>query len=335
MKLSHSIHKGIMETAVGSLVNKFKIKRRRDTLFFDSIVLDYFKLCEKQKYEKEMTELVKTWMIMYGSSLIPSTLKKINPLFFFNRIFKWVWINLGYMTNITLTKKGKKLIIKTIDEQHVNKIGINSLSIGGYQGFLSILFKKDVKYINSKKEGKEVEYIYELTDKEVEIKEHSRKYYLEKNKVLKIKGFTLKDALKMKIFQLKNNTFYFRGKKISPLENTLFHLIANKGILLNEINKISYKYFKEIKIESDTKGKLNLLKTLLQIMGWGVITIKMKTQKEIIIQIKYPPHGFQIEKDNWEFLIRTIQGYLQTINKKFEIEQEKYSDNILTITYKV
>ena len=332
MKLSHAIHKGIIETTVGSLFNKFKIKRRRDTMFFDDIVLNYFKLCKREGYEEEMRGIVERWMIIYSSSFLPKIFKKAKQVFFFNKAFKKVWINLGYMDDITLTKKGGELIIETLNERHVKEIGLNALSIGGYQGFLSALFEKKILFKSAKIKGNKTIYKYKLTDKEIEIKHKSKEEYLKKNDIPKMEGFCLRDALKMKVFQIKENNIYFRGKKVSPLENTLFHLISNKKILTKQITKLSYDYFKKFKIQGGKEGKLKLLKTLLQVMGWGIVKIASK-EKEIIIKIEHPPHGLQLEKDNWTFLIKAIEGYLKVINKKIRVEKQEYKSDNLKLTY--
>ena len=237
------------------------------------------------------------------------------------------------MDNIILTKTGNLLAIKTINEEHVKKIGLNALSIGGYQGFLSVLFGKEVKYKKAVLNGNICIYEYELTNNKIKPKHHSKEIYLKSNKLPNLKGFSLKDALKMKIFQLKKNNVYFRNKKISPLENTFFHLLSNKKILLREVTRISKKYFQEVfEKKSRPEEKLRLLKTLLQVMGWGVIKIKFE-KKGIVVKIDYPPHGLQLEGDNWSFLARTIEGCLQNISGEIKLKKFEYKNKSLIITY--
>ena len=70
------------------------------------------------------------------------------------------------------------------------------------------------------------------------------------------------------------------------------------------------------------------LKTLLQTMGWGIITIVSK-DKEIMIEIRKPPFGIQKEDDNWNFIIQTILGYLWLINKKYKIKNIRAGKKLL------
>ena len=145
-----------------------------------------------------------------------------------------------------------------------------------------------------------------------------KRIYNKLNYIISPKGFTLKDAFKKNIFHLRENKIYFRGNPLYPVENTIFHLISDSGILLEKIPYISYNYFKKIIKDSSDIKKLILLKTLLQTMGWGIVTIIPK-ENEIIIDIKNPPYGFQVERDRWDFLINTIMGYIWLIDKDFRI----------------
>ena len=146
-------------------------------------------------------------------------------------------------------------------------------------------------------------------------------------------GFTLKDALKRGLFQLKNgNKIYFRGRSLIPIENTVFHLFSNEKILLEKVPILSYEYFSGI-IEKSAKNenKLTLLKNILQAMGWGSITIVIKDG--ILVKIDNPPYGSQMERDNWLFLINVILGYLWLLDKKFTISRIKESYQRLEIHY--
>jgi len=141
--------------------------------------------------------------------------------------------------------------------------------------------------------------------------------------------------LKNKIFQLKGkNSIYFRGKRLSIVENTIFHLTGNRSILLDKVPHISYDFFEQI-IEKDSadERKLTLLKTLLQTMGWGIIKISYRNKKIILIEIKNPPYGFQLEKDNWNFLIRVILGYLWFLDKDLKLVNIESSYKHLNIIY--
>jgi len=67
-------------------------------------------------------------------------------------------------------------------------------------------------------------------------------------------------------------------------------------------------------------------------MGWGIVKLKFK-KNEVVIKIDYPPHGLQLEKDNWEFLTRTIEGYLLNMNDSLKLKSTRFKNNSLIITY--
>jgi len=319
MRLSYSLSKNILETAVGGIFNKFSIKNRRNVFFFDDIPLTYVKECEKEGYENEIRIISQKWMIMALKQLIPSVVKKLLPQTFFNFILKKIWKNMGYMDDIQLIKKDEIVKIKTKNELNVKAIGINNFSIGVYMGVLSALYESQIEVINVEKLNNICIYSFKIKNEPFFVESKDKKLYDKLNYLPEDKGSSLRDALKSHIFQLKRNKIYFRGRGIGIIENTFFHLVGNWGILLERVSQISYNYFKEIVEESSSKEKLILLKTLLQVMGWGVVTI-VKNQNEIIVEIKNPPYGFQTEKDNWDFLIRTILGYLWLIDKNFKIK---------------
>jgi len=178
--------------------------------------------------------------------------------------------------------------------------------------------------------------VYELDGICTAIKSKSKGQYNKLNYIEEdIRGVDLKNALEKNILHLsKGNKLYFRGKFLCPIENTIFHLIGNKGIMLNKISEISYDYFSIlIDDESNIERKLILLKTLLQVMGWGVVKIVIKSDTKISVDIKNPPYGLQLEKDKWDFLLRTIQGFLWLINTNFKIEKINEGYKRITVDY--
>jgi predicted RNA methylase len=67
-------------------------------------------------------------------------------------------------------------------------------------------------------------------------------------------------------------------------------------------------------------------------MGWGILTIAQR-KRDVIIEIKNPPYGLQKEKDNWNFLVSMIEGYLWNINKNFKTISVKENFKYLRIRY--
>jgi hypothetical protein len=334
MRLSESLNKNIIEVTAGRLLNKFKIKSRRNVLFFEDILANYIKECEKAGYEREMERVAQNWCILTTKQLVPDYIKKL-PFSLLFSILKIVWFNLGTIDDLKIVKNNNIVEIKTKNEAITRTIGKNECSKGFYAGILNVLSKSEVECIKAMQTRKSCNYIYEIKDKHFrEIKTKEKENYDKLNQLPNIKGITLKDALKANIFQLKNNNkLYFRGKSLWYVENTGFHILGNRKILLERIPHLSYNYFKNIikKYSTDTE-KLTLLKTLLQLMGWGIVKI-ISQEKKILFELSYLPYGLQMEKDNWNLLISTILGYLWLINKNFEIENIKEHHRKILITY--
>jgi hypothetical protein len=309
-----------METVVGGILNKFKVKSRRSTLFFEDILADYIKMCEDAGYEKEMGLIGQKWGMLGTQQLGPTSLKKrFPPSLCLNVFVKKVWINIGLLDDYYFFKKGNVIKIKTKNEFITRIIGKNEFVTAIHKGILNVMFQQEPRITGITQTKQFAQHNFELDGHPFDFKFKEKTTYDQLNHLPKIRGFILKDALKKNIFQLK--------------ENTLFHIISNQGPLLEKVHHISYSYFDKI-IEKDASDnrKLILLKTLLQIMGWGIVNILFEKNK-IIIEIKNPSYGLQIEKDNWDFLIRVILGYLWLLNKDFEITDINIGYKNLVITY--
>ena len=334
MRLSESLRKNIMEATINGVLNKFKGKSRRDILFFEDILADYVKECEDAGYKKEMKLISQKWASMV-QQVIPKTLRKLSPLFLLNVIMKKAWTNIGILDDLHITKENNIIKITTKNEALTRIVGKNEFSVGSYTGILNALYNSQLECIDVIQTKETSRYTFKFKNKSFKMKTKDKDLYNSLNYLIPNKGFTLKDALEKNIFQLKeNNRIYFRGKGIGPVENTIFHLISNQNMLLKKVPDISYKYFSEI-IEKDSSNdrKLALLKVLLQVMGWGTIKIIIKSENEVLFKIHNQPYGLQLEKDNWDFLIKTILGYLWILDKKFKITDVKYSHRRLKILY--
>lgn len=334
MELSHSLHKGMMETTVGSLVNKFKIRKRRNTLFFEDIIAEYIHECDVAGYHDELREMGRQWFFCVLSSLTPQPLLVLPPETLLNLIYRKMWINLGILDELVATKKNNIIEVKTKNEAVTRLMGANSFLFGVYAGALNVSTGKDVKYLSSDQNKKQATYSFELNSIECKLEAKKKRVYDQLNKFEPVKGFTLKDALNSNVITMKKNRLYFRGKSLVPIENTVFHLASNKGILLDKLPSISYDYFhKLVSNEHKIESKLALLKTLLQVMGWGEVIITFKTEREITVRISHPPHGFQPEEDNWSFLLQTILGFLWLINKNLKLSSVETEKQIIKAIY--
>jgi hypothetical protein len=282
-----------------------------------------------------MKVIAQKWCALIVKQLTPETFRKLPFSLFFNILAKKVWINLGLMDDVHATKEDDVIKIETKNEGITRIIGENNFCFGLFIGILNILFASEIDDLKSLQTRKSSMYIFRIKKQTFTIKSKKKSIYNKLNYLPEIKGFTLKDAFQKNIFQLKqNNRIYFRGKLICPIENTLFHLVGNKKILFENIPDISCRYFNKIIKKNATKeSKLTLLKTVLQTMGWGIIKIIVKNEKTIIIGIKNPPSGLQIEKDNWNFLVRVILGYMWLLDKDFKIFDINNNHKEMSIIY--
>lgn len=320
-----------MESSVGGIMNKFKLKRRRVTLFFEDIVAEYIKKCEVAGYAKEMREIGELWGVLGTKILTPTPIKKL-PLPLFSNIAKMIWVHIGILSNSEIKRTGKMVTLTTERDALTRIIGKNTLVEGSFAGVLGVYLNSDLKLVRVSQTTQFSKYEYLILDGQKDIKGRSKDEYNQLNKIPPMKGYTLKDAIRKKVFQLKGNRMYFRGKSICNSENTLFHLIGNHNIMLDVVPKISYEYFSNVVEKNVPKEKkLVLLKTLLQIMGWGVIKIRMKDKDEILVEITHLPCGLQQQNDNWIFLIKTVLGYLWIINKNLEIKRTTQGKNYVKI----
>jgi len=330
LRLSTSLQRNVIEVTVGGVLNRFIMGNRRLVLFFEDIIGKYILICERHGHKGDLRELSKRWGELTFAKLIPVSIKKLPCSTIINSILKKSWKNLGIVDDLYLRENDQVIILTTKNESITRTIGGNEFMPGFFNGIISALYRSESKIVNSLQSRDSCEYEFELTDEPLEVKGKEKSIYNRLNYLEPLKGFTLNDAIRSGIFQLREGyKIYFRGKRLTITENTMFHLVGNANILLDEVPSISYDFFKEIiDMDSTDEQKLTLLKNLLQIMGWGVIKIIIKDKNEIFIEIRNPPYGLQMEKDNWTVLSKIIQGYLWLIDKYFEISDvnEGYKD---------
>jgi hypothetical protein len=336
MRLSESIRRKVLEISAGWIVNKFKIRKRRDTLFFEDIIAEYFRRCEAAGFGNEMEELGREWMALYFTKLLPDSLKKAPPDVLLNSIISRIWSNLGLMDNFFMAFEGDMVRIKTINEGVTRIVGTNRGMVGFHKGIINALFGRAVETVEFNQKKENCAYAFRLLEGEFGIEGKDKEMYNKLNQFPEdIRGFNLKDAVENGVFVLKaGNRIYFKEKLICPVENTISHLIGNKGVMLDSVAHISERYFSGILKEKESKeSRLTLLRLLLESMGWGLVRIMVDKKERITVIIKNPPYGLQSRGDNWNFLSNTILGYLRTIDKRYIIKSTKKADRKLTVTY--
>lgn len=328
MRLSESLRKNIMHTAPGGIINRFKILSRRDVLFFDDIFIPYIGMCEKSDNGESVKEVGREWMNLYFSILLPSELRKIPPATFFNLFMRKVWSNLGLLDDLKARAEGDCIRLMTKNEKITLTIGKNSFLPSLYMGALDVLCGSKVELgssLQTKKKGGWNLYSFRITKEPAVFYGKTKHVYNRINRFGDGRGFTLKDAVKSDILQIKgDNRIYFREKQLSAVENTLFHLLGKRNLLMDGLAKLSFNLFKNtIKGDSSVEQKLNLLKTLLLSMGWGQSKIALD-KKTITISMLYPPIGLQSGEDDWRFLAHSVLGYMLLINRDSRISSMDY-----------
>lgn len=327
-----------MDVTVGRIISTFKARPRRYVLFFEDIMANYIKECDTKGYGKEIGERCKKSMSLVAVSIAPTALKKLPLTLVMNRIAKRIWINIGGVDDLYVTKKGNIVTIRMKNGQITRVIGKNSYTIGLLTGIFNVLNDCEMECIRELTNNDWSEYVFQVKNKQRKIiLPKEKQLYNKLNYFKESEGVGFKDALKKGTLLLKEaNRIYFREKSIMMLENTLFHILSNSHILMDRIPHLSYEFFKDV-IEKDSSNerKLILLKNLLQAMGWGIIGTYMVKDNEISINIRYPPYGLQREKDNWDFLIKVILGYMWLLDKRFEIKKVDITNRILKIDFSV
>lgn len=332
MRLSFSIQKDVLKAKAGSILNTFKIFPRRDVLFFEEILAQYIRECEKAGFEKEMYEIGKNWCA-FEASLIPPALKKLGFVRISNFVIKKVWKNLGLVDDFTVASTENKYSITTKDEFITRSIGENSFMRGGAAGAVSGFQKRDAicsKYAQGRGSCK---YVVECLDVPFVVAAKKMEAYVLLNSASETKGFSLKNALTNGFFQLNDNKTTWRGQTLLYFENTGFHLIGQRRILLDCLSKVTASFFERlVKSEANASRKLLLLKSILESCGWGKVSVTVG-RDGIGFFIMHPPYGLQAEADNWDFLAYFILGYLKLVNKKIVLKEATLQGGKLVIRY--
>jgi hypothetical protein len=332
MRLAESLRRGVMETGAGGIINRFKIKKRRSTLFFEDILAEYIKECESSGYGKEMQETAREWNVLTLTHLTPDYIRKL-PHNLLTLAGKKIWKNLGLMDDITVEKAGGIIEVRTKNESITRIIGKNDFMTGFYEGVLNSFLNSgvDVEEVSQSKASSV--YRFRVSGQATVPESKTTDEYYRLNKILPETGLNLDDAFRKGLLQLKeNNRIYFRGRSVIPVENTVFHLIGNRGISLDSVAEISCRYFSDIAGDSGRDEKLRLIKNLLQAMGWGAVGVIIDG-KMIRVSIKSPPYGLQAEKDNWGFMCMVILGFLRMTDKSLEMTSLREAARQLDITY--
>jgi hypothetical protein len=310
--------KDVIETGAGGISNRFKIGRRRDVLFFEDILANYIKACERMGYKKDMRDIAKEWAFVYTKNFLPELMKRAPKIALLNTVMKKSWIYFGLLGDFKAVGKGGKVSFLTYSEAITRRIGENEFCKGLWEGVLCALYESRIDLLYAKQKQNVSEYIFSIKKTPFDMKSKDKKLYLELNSVPK-GGEYLQKYLRQKIIMLKGNNLTYRGKSVVIGENTLFHLFGERGILMDHVVDISQSCFSDIVDTDSTEEKrVLMLKNLLRVFGWGRVNIVYEKDR-ISIEIRNPPYGIQKCEDNWDFLSHMILGYLLLFGKEFRI----------------
>ena len=319
MRLSYSIQRRIFETGVGFLLNKFQGKSRRNVLYFEDLSAQYVAICDKEGYGKDIGDISRRWGALTMKRFAPPSIDKL-PSQVLHGLLRKVWINIGIAQDFDLEREGNIERLETKDESITRIIGKNSFMPGFYAGIFEGIFGMKVDCRSSNQTKQFSKYEFEVLEVPIEIRGKSKDEYNKLNHSKGYTGFSIENALKTNRFQLKgDNRIYFRSRSLSVAENTIFHLLGNRAILIDRLSELSFKHFKELTDKDSTdQEKLLLLKSLLQISGWGITKI-VCTNSRTVIEILNPPYGLQLEENNWDVIAYVILGYLWLLDKDLRL----------------
>lgn len=334
MRLSTSLQKNILEATAGRVLNRFRIRSRRDTLFFEEIPAYYIKACEEAGYSADMRDIGQQWGYLITDKLLPAAMRRLPTSFVLNDVMRNVWANLGLMDDLSACVQGNIITFDTKNESITRFIGENQFTVGLHTGIFCALLGRRVDNVEAIQTKDACKYRFEVSDDVYSVPGKDKAAYDRLNSIPGSAGPALKGALKAGVFQLTDsNRLYFRGRRVVTIENTIFHLVGRRAIRLDEVQEVSHRFFAEVvEPDSSNEEKLNLLKTLLQVMGWGIVSIAVEG-KRVCVDIKYPPCGLQAEKEDWGFLARAVLGYMWLMDEGFRLAGVSESGSDLSILF--
>ncbi len=137
MELSHSLHRGVMETVAGGIINKFmqvNVKRRRNTLFFEDIIAEYIRLCEQNGHEKETFTLGQKWFSIIFSKLFSENIKNLPKHFVLNTVLCNMWKLLGIIDDMHVEIDNNTIHAVTYNDSIIRIIVSNRFYVGLISG---------------------------------------------------------------------------------------------------------------------------------------------------------------------------------------------------------
>jgi hypothetical protein len=234
------------------------------------------------------------------------------------------------MDDFHATRKGDVLSVETRGEFITRVIGKNRFIAGMSVGILSGFFSKEAELIECSQDMEKSSYVVRFTGKDNEVIKHkSGDDYNRLNGFGLAAGPDLKSMLRKKLFSMEGNAIYFRNARMLMLESTLFHLMGASGLMMDRVPAIACKVFRE---SLGGSKDIVMLKNLLQITGWGRVSIA-QSRNNITVSISNQPYGLQHEMDNWDFLSGVILGYIRAFDQSARMKSARAYPRRLVFSY--
>jgi hypothetical protein len=333
MRLGELIQKKILTGVGGKVAYRFGGSERRHTLFSEDILAEYAKECQNAGFGEQMREIGEGWLSRLVSAKMPNYFKKIPQITFLNYFLGRNLANIGLIESLRASRNDNVISLEIKKEGVTRIVGRNDFLMGLHQGVIEVLNDRKVKPVKVEQTKEGSHYEFEILEEPFTIDTKPIRKYNELNTHPQSMEAGLEELLRKKIFTLRGNRMYFRGKSIGPVENTVFHLFGQYGLCIDRVSHISFDYFNElVDKDSSIEGKLSFLKTFIQATGWGIVNMLWKPP-QLTVTIKHPPYGLQPEGDNWTFLANTILGYLWIVDKSFKIEKISEDNRKLIMNY--
>jgi len=334
MRISEALRRRLFQATPSGIINYIckAMNLRRSILMPEALFAECIAECEASGRTDETGRIGYEWGLVGASSLRPPLANVLSPLRIMNSFVAPLWKSLGFVDSIECKTNENKLTINSRNENVTRCIGANNSIPQFYGGVWNGLTGRSVKFISCAHSGSDNIYTYQFTGNKPNIRHKPIDAYRAANRVQIECGVALQEALKASFLELSGTVLNFRGYRLLPFENTLFHLCGDSKEFLRHVPRISAKFFGNI-VQSDERTKLLItLKTFLQVTGWGHTLIE-NGNDYVTVVVYEPPIGFQLQQDRWDFLAAMIEGYLQLIDKRLGIESMQYKGKTLTLKY--
>lgn len=291
------------------ILNRFRGVRRRNVVFFDEVLAEYIAVCEKAGYGKEVYSIGKEWGSAYSQGVIPPFIRKIPRPLLLNNIMGRLWRSMDLLDGLDVKEDGRNIEFKTSGECVTRTIGKNALVQGLYNGVLSVLCGYDIEDDGCEQTKEGSVYRYRISRRPFSAESKGAEEYTRMNFGAKEGAYSLQAAYRDRFFTLKGNKSYLKGAHIQISESTLFHIIGNRGPMINGVAKIASGYLRRTVGKMSEDYALKSAKMLIEAGGWGKADFLIKGNS-INLSISNPPYGFQTGKDNWKWLSMNLLGYI-------------------------